>query len=86
MQALRSHQLVMNRASTEDRSQIEMLASAKKNGQTRGPMSQAEIRAYLAKIGAKGGKTSRRELTPEQARAMQTKSVAARRKATKAKK
>jgi hypothetical protein len=29
-----------------------------------------ELRKYLAKIGAKGGKKSRRILTPEQARAM----------------
>jgi hypothetical protein len=28
------------------------------------------IREYLAKIGAKGGKKSKRTLTPEQARAM----------------
>jgi len=29
-----------------------------------------ELREYFAKIGAKGGKKSRRVLTPEQARAM----------------
>ena len=29
-----------------------------------------QLREYLAKIGAKGGKKSRRVLTPEQARAM----------------
>jgi hypothetical protein len=29
-----------------------------------------ELREYLAKIGAKGGKASRRTLTPEQAKAM----------------
>lgn len=33
-------------------------------------MSAPVIKAYLAKIGAKGGKTSRRVLTTEQARAM----------------
>lgn len=49
-------------------------------------MSQSQIKAYLAKIGAKGGKASRRKLTPEQARAMQAKSAEARRKATKARK
>ena len=32
-------------------------------------MSNEEIRAYLARIGSKGGKTSRRTLTPEQAKA-----------------
>jgi len=39
-------------------------------------MSRNKISEYLAKIGAKGGKKSRRVLTPEQARAM----VAARKK------
>jgi hypothetical protein len=29
-----------------------------------------ELRKYLAKIGAKGGKKSKRVLTPDQARAM----------------
>lgn len=29
-----------------------------------------ELREYMAKIGAKGGKASRRTLTPEQAKAM----------------
>jgi hypothetical protein len=33
-------------------------------------MSSQEIKAYLARIGSKGGKISRRTLTPEQARAM----------------
>jgi len=33
-------------------------------------MCRKEIRKYLAKIGAKGGATSRRVLTSEQARAM----------------
>jgi len=33
-------------------------------------MSNGDIKKYLAKIGAKGGKISRRTLTPEQARAM----------------
>jgi len=33
-------------------------------------MKKSEIKKYLAKIGAKGGKTSRRTLTPEQARKM----------------
>lgn len=33
-------------------------------------MSNQEIRAYLASIGSKGGKISRRTLTPEQAKAM----------------
>jgi len=44
-------------------------------------MSKGEIKKYLAKIGAKGGKNSRRVLTPEQARAM----VAAREKKRKQK-
>jgi len=29
-----------------------------------------QLRKYFAKIGAKGGKKSKRELTPEQSRAM----------------
>lgn len=33
-------------------------------------MSNQEVRAYLASIGSKGGKISRRTLTPEQAKAM----------------
>jgi hypothetical protein len=33
-------------------------------------MVDEAVRKYLAKIGAKGGKKSRRELTPEQARKM----------------
>lgn len=33
-------------------------------------MSKNEIKRYLAKIGAIGGRKSRRILTPEQARAM----------------
>jgi hypothetical protein len=33
-------------------------------------MSKKEVREYLAKIGAKGGKISRRTLSPEQAKAM----------------
>jgi hypothetical protein len=33
-------------------------------------MSTNEVRKYLAKIGAKGGKASRRTLTPEQAKSM----------------
>ena len=33
-------------------------------------MSKSAIKKYLAKIGAKGGKVSRRVLTPEQARGM----------------
>jgi general stress protein YciG len=33
--------------------------------------SAASLREYLAKIGAKGGKASRREITPEQQAAMQ---------------
>jgi hypothetical protein len=33
-------------------------------------MSNEEVRAYLARIGSKGGKASRRTLTPEQAKAM----------------
>lgn len=33
-------------------------------------MSNQEIKAYLASIGSKGGKISRRTLTPEQAKAM----------------
>lgn len=33
-------------------------------------MSNEEVRAYLARIGSKGGKVSRRTLTPEQARSM----------------
>lgn len=33
-------------------------------------MSSQEIKAYLASIGSKGGKISRRTLTPEQAKAM----------------
>ncbi len=33
-------------------------------------MSKAEIKAYLAAIGRKGGQKSRRTLTPEQAKAM----------------
>lgn len=39
-------------------------------------MSNEEVRAYLARIGSKGGKVSRRTLTPEHAKAM----VAAREK------
>jgi hypothetical protein len=39
-------------------------------------MSNEEVRAYLARLGSKGGKISRRTLTPEQAKAM----VAAREK------
>lgn len=42
-------------------------------------MSNKEVRAYLARIGSKGGKKSRRTLTPEQAKAM----VAAREKKRK---
>jgi hypothetical protein len=33
-------------------------------------MSNEEVRAYLARIGSKGGKASRRTLKPEQAKAM----------------
>ena len=33
-------------------------------------MSKKEIKEYLAKIGAKGGKKSRRKLTTEQSKAM----------------
>ena len=33
-------------------------------------MSNKEVRAYLARIGSKGGKASRRTLTSEQAKAM----------------
>ena len=33
--------------------------------------SAASLRAYLAEIGAKGGKASRRKITPEQQAAMQ---------------
>lgn len=33
--------------------------------------SAASLRAYLAEIGAKGGKVSRRKITPEQQTAMQ---------------
>ena len=33
--------------------------------------SAASLREYLAKIGSKGGKASRRKLTPEQQAAMQ---------------
>lgn len=49
-------------------------------------MNKSDLSAYFAKIGSKGGKTSKRVLTPEQARAMQAASTKAKRKASKAKK
>jgi hypothetical protein len=42
-----------------------------------------DIKAYLAKIGSKGGKLSRRQITPEQQAAMQAARKAA--KKTKSK-
>jgi len=33
-------------------------------------MKKSELSAYFSKLGKKGGKLSRRKLTPEQARAM----------------
>lgn len=41
-------------------------------------MSKSEISNYLAKIGSRGGKKSRRKLDPETARKMQAASVTAR--------
>ena len=40
--------------------------------------SAASLRAYLAEIGSKGGKKSRRKITPEQQAAMQEARKAAR--------
>ena len=40
--------------------------------------SAASLRAYLAEIGSKGGKASRRKITPEQQAAMQEARKAAR--------
>lgn len=45
-----------------------------------------QLREYFKTIGAKGGATSRRKLTPAQAREMGRKSAAVRRKKAKAKK
>jgi len=45
----------------------------KESNELKGPdveQMKKSIRKYLAKIGAKGGKRSKRALTPEQARAM----------------
>lgn len=48
--------------------------------------SAASLRAYLAEIGAKGGRKSRRTITPEQQTAMQAARKAAKlRKGTNAK-
>ena len=49
-------------------------------------MNKSDLSAYFAKIGAKGGKASKRVLTPEQARAMQLASTKARLKKGKLKK
>lgn len=46
-------------------------------------MSEADIKAYLSKIGRKGGTVSRRKLTSEQAKEMARKSAEVRKRKAK---